>query len=630
MRIKSFIAAAGALALFAAFLATPASAQTQTATSNGAGLRQLPPEAEQHDPADGGTALRTSAGSACQACHDDASDQVKDPTKNACGYARVEDRERRGEIGGVPRLPRRITGASRLGGRQAPQGRRDVRRLPVDARHAIGERRRARSGRAVRRGAVPRRCGSLPAGDASSATPTCAPKVLKPGTPDHRRQGRVPGCRDPRRAFKASLRNDSVVDLCMSSHADKRGPGIHERPPVEGTAPSPTRRTAPRARACSRRSRRRYAPTATRTAARTASPMDAGRFPRTLPSNVRFIFRGCVVASGSSTAAARRRPPTANTSYAEIRGEHESRAHGHRRRRPLGAARLAVENFMSSRSAKVGSRGADVDSATRNSAYGNTKPLSAADPLTPFVGPTTTQGAGVPDVDSAPISVIDVRDSDRSYYLHAFGRSSAAMSRDQCRRWQLRRVEGGDLRRRRPARLLVQRAVTAHQRRQYAARVLLAQRQLSAAGESERLGQVDYGTQRNTTGGNFEVSMKSPWFVRADYNEVRTNGIKPSSGQLERAPATASSSRRPADYKTQNTFIEGGYNTKQYGLKLAYFQSKFTDSNDSCSGRTSTWATRWTPRCCRRTTSSRSGASTATSSSCRGIRRSSRGTPRAS
>ena len=76
--------------------------------------------------------------------------------------------------------------------------------------------------------------------------------------------------------------------------------------------------------------------------------------------------------------------------------------------------------------------------------------------------------------------------------------------------------------------------------------------------------------------------MKSPWFVRADYNEVRTNGIKPASGQL----GTGSGNGfiefgAPADYKTQNTVIEGGYSSRQYGIKLAYIQSKFTDANDS-------------------------------------------------
>jgi DmsE family decaheme c-type cytochrome len=41
-------------------------------------------------------------------------------------------------------------------------------------------------------------------------------------------------CHDPHGALtKASLRNDSLNDLCVSCHADKRGPWIHEHPPVE-------------------------------------------------------------------------------------------------------------------------------------------------------------------------------------------------------------------------------------------------------------------------------------------------------------------------------------------------------------------------------------------------------------
>ncbi len=92
----------------------------------------------------------------------------------------------------------------------------------------------------------------------------------------------------------------------------------------------------------------------------------------------------------------------------------------------------------------------------------------------------------------------------------------------------------------------------------------------------------NYGTQRNTWGGNGEFSGKTPWFIRADYNEVKTNGIKPGSGQL----GTGSGNGLiefgvPADYKTQNTTIEAGYNTKQYGFKLAFIDSKFTDANDA-------------------------------------------------
>ncbi len=92
----------------------------------------------------------------------------------------------------------------------------------------------------------------------------------------------------------------------------------------------------------------------------------------------------------------------------------------------------------------------------------------------------------------------------------------------------------------------------------------------------------NYSTQRNTWGGNAEFSGKTPWFIRADYNEVSTNGVKPSSGQL----GTGSGNGliefgAPVDYKTKNTTIEGGYNSRQYGIKLAYIDSKFTDDNDT-------------------------------------------------
>ncbi len=39
----------------------------------------------------------------------------------------------------------------------------------------------------------------------------------------------------------------------------------------------------------------------------------------------------------------------------------------------------------------------------------------------------------------------------------------------------------------------------------------------------------------------------------------------------------------PVDYKTQNTTLEGGYNSKQYGFKVAYLDSKFSDANSFAS-----------------------------------------------
>ena len=234
-------------------------------------------------------------------------------------------------------------------------------------------------------------------------------------------------------------------------------------------------------------------------------------------------------------------------------------------------------------SAEVGGRGTNIDGANRNGAYGNTAPLSATNPLTPFVGPADDAKAQeYQNINSAPIGVIDIRGGSRAYYLRAFGEE---FGRDD----QFINIVGGSFGAWKASfynnDIPHNYSFNALSPLTNVGSTLLGFSSPSGtyppAAESERWGTWNYGTQRNTTGGNFEVSMKSPWFVRADYNEVRTNGIKPASGQL----GTGSGNGfiefgAPADYKTQNTVIEGGYNSRQYGLKLAYIQSKFTDAND--------------------------------------------------
>ena len=142
-------------------------------------------------------------------------------------------------------------------------------------------------------------------------------------------------------------------------------------------------------------------------------------------------------------------------------------------------------------------------------------------------------------------------------------------------------MEGVDLQQQHSAQPLVQRADAAGRRRRR-----------PAAGRARRLPYpqspnpnnwytFNYGTQRNTWGGNGEFSGKTPWFIRADYNEVKTNGIKPGSGQLGTGSGNGLIELGiPVEYKTQNTTIEGGYNTRQYGFKVAFLDSKFTDAND--------------------------------------------------
>jgi outer membrane protein OmpA-like peptidoglycan-associated protein len=243
----------------------------------------------------------------------------------------------------------------------------------------------------------------------------------------------------------------------------------------------------------------------------------------------------------------------------------------------------ADEDFMWGGSAEAGGRGTNIDGANRNGAYGNTAPLSATNPLTPFTGPPDDAKAQeYQNINSAPIGVIDVRGGSRAYYLRAFGEE---FGRDD----QFINIVGGGYGSWKAAfynnDIPHNYSFNAVSPLTNVGSTLLGFVSPSStyppATNPNPWGTWNYGTQRNTTGGTLEASLKSPWFVRADYNEVRTNGIKPSSTRLGTGAGNGFIEFGvPADYKTQNTVIEGGYNSKQYGFKLAFMQSKFSDAND--------------------------------------------------
>ena len=207
----------------------------------------------------------------------------------------------------------------------------------------------------------------------------------------------------------------------------------------------------------------------------------------------------------------------------------------------------------------------------------------AANPLTPFVGPVDgAKAQEYQDVLSAPIGVIDVRGSNRATYLRAFGEE---FGRDD----QFINIVGGGWG--------VWKASLYNNNIPHNYSFNALSPLTGADGGLVQVGPggtypnapnpsiwypFNYSTQRNTWGGNGEFSGKTPWFIRADYNEVKTTGVKPSSGQLGTGSGNGLIELgAPVDYKTQNTTIEGGYNSRQYGFKLAYLDSKFTDGNDS-------------------------------------------------
>jgi len=244
----------------------------------------------------------------------------------------------------------------------------------------------------------------------------------------------------------------------------------------------------------------------------------------------------------------------------------------------------ADDPFLWSGSLEAGGRGTSIDGANRNGANGNTAPLSATNPLTPYTGPADDAKAQeYQNIDSAAIGVIDVRGSSRNSYLRAFGEE---FGRDD----QFINIVGGGYGAWKAS--LYNNNIP----HEYSFNALSP---LSGSGggllqvapptlpypglrNPDNWYTYNLGTQRNTWGANGEFSGKTPWFIRADYNEVKTNGIKPSSGQLGTGSGNGLIELgAPVDYKTQNATVEGGYNTKQYGFKVAFLDSKFTDGNES-------------------------------------------------
>ena len=243
----------------------------------------------------------------------------------------------------------------------------------------------------------------------------------------------------------------------------------------------------------------------------------------------------------------------------------------------------AQDNFMWGGTFDLGYRNTDVDGVSRNGAAGNPTVLSPTNPLTPFAGPVDgAKAQEYQDVLSAPIGVIDARGSNRTMYLRAFGEE---FGRDD----QFVNVVGGSFGTWKAS--LYNNNIPHNYSFNAISPLTGADGGLQQVGPGGTYPNApnpsiwypfNYSTQRNTWGGNGEFSGKTPWFVRADYNEVKTTGVKPSSGQLGTGSGNGSIELgAPVDYKTQNTTIEGGYNSRQYGFKIAYLDSKFTDNNDS-------------------------------------------------
>jgi hypothetical protein len=229
--------------------------------------------------------------------------------------------------------------------------------------------------------------------------------------------------------------------------------------------------------------------------------------------------------------------------------------------------------FNWSGSLELGGRGTSTDGGERNGAVG-----TSATTLRPFMGPPDAAKAQeYQDPSSGVIGVFDILGGSRDYYFRGFGEN---LGRDD----QFINFIGG--------------GYGSFKAQLYSDRMphnlsWNALTPLTSSGTALMVGPggayppakdpatwntFNYGIQRNVVGGNVEVSAKTPWFFRADYNEVKTTGTRPGSAQL----GTGSGNGLiefglPTEYTTKNTILEAGYVAQTWNVKLAYLDSKFNN-----------------------------------------------------
>lgn len=90
----------------------------------------------------------------------------------------------------------------------------------------------------------------------------------------------------------------------------------------------------------------------------------------------------------------------------------------------------------------------------------------------------------------------------------------------------------------------------------------------------------DHSYSRRDLGGMFEVSANSPWYFRAEANEVKRSGINVIAGAQGTSPGNGFVDLpMPIDYTTMNYSAEGGYASRRGHFAVNYMQSRFTNDN---------------------------------------------------
>lgn len=93
---------------------------------------------------------------------------------------------------------------------------------------------------------------------------------------------------------------------------------------------------------------------------------------------------------------------------------------------------------------------------------------------------------------------------------------------------------------------------------------------------------LDLGYTRKNTGGVFEWQSFSPWYFRADGNQVKFSGTKVGSGANGTSPGNGFTDLAiPVQYETNNAAFEAGYATRTMTLSASYLASNFGNSNET-------------------------------------------------
>ena len=90
------------------------------------------------------------------------------------------------------------------------------------------------------------------------------------------------------------------------------------------------------------------------------------------------------------------------------------------------------------------------------------------------------------------------------------------------------------------------------------------------------------GTERRDAGGFAEWQKNSPWYFRADGSQVTFSGTKPGSAANGTSPGNGYVDLAyPAEYKTSNWGVEGGYQSGKATFSARWDYSKFQNDNET-------------------------------------------------